>query len=433
MSTLPSLLIAAPLSESGKSTLTMGLLRAYTRRGLATQAFKCGPDYVDPKLHSVATGRPAVNLDLFMYGAERVQVLYDHYSQDAQAVIVEGVMGLFDGYDRDKGSAADIARLLDLPVVLVVTPRSMAYTVAPLLYGLQHFDPRVQIAGVIFNKVSSERHLTYLTQAATDAGVPVLGSLPRVDDIAIPSRYLGLDVDDLAQIDRYADQVADLLEQHLDIDRLLAISSERKERSHEAPALQKLASSTPRRIVVARDDAFNFLYQENVRQLEQWGEVTYFSPLADKELPPSDFVYLPGGYPELHLEQLSANKSMLDSLRDYIRGDGAMLAEGGGMLLLCEAIVDEEGRSYPLVGALQQTATMQQRGLALGYRQLEIEGVAVRGHEFHYSRIIDPLPTVAQQYNAWGDPVATALWHTDHCYATYTHLALTEQLLSHLL
>lgn len=433
MSTLPSLLIAAPLSESGKSTLTMGLLRAYTRRGLATQAFKCGPDYVDPKLHSVATGRPAVNLDLFMYGAERVQALYDHYSQDAQAVIVEGVMGLFDGYDRDKGSAADIARLLDLPVVLVVTPRSMAYTVAPLLYGLQHFDPRVQIAGVIFNKVSSERHLTYLTQAAADAGVPVLGSLPRVDDIAIPSRYLGLDVDDLAQIDRYADQVADLLEQHLDIDRLLAISSERKERPHEAPALQKLASSTPRRIAVARDDAFNFLYQENVRQLEQWGEVTYFSPLADKELPPSDFVYLPGGYPELHLEQLSANKSMLDSLRDYIRGGGAMLAEGGGMLLLCEAIVDEKGRSYPLVGALQQTATMQQRGLALGYRQLEIEGVAVRGHEFHYSRIIDPLPTVAQQYNAWGDPVATALWHTDHCYATYTHLALTEQLLSHLL
>ena len=433
MSTLPSLLIAAPLSESGKSTLTMGLLRAYTRRGLATQAFKCGPDYVDPKLHSVATGRPAVNLDLFMYGAERVQALYDHYSQDAQAVIVEGVMGLFDGYDRDKGSAADIARLLDLPVVLVVTPRSMAYTVAPLLYGLQHFDPRVQIAGVIFNKVSSERHLTYLTQAATDAGVPVLGSLPRVDDIAIPSRYLGLDVDDLAQIDRYADQVADLLEQHLDIDRLLAISSERKERSHEASALQKLASSTPRRIAVARDDAFNFLYQENVRQLEQWGEVTYFSPLADKELPPSDFVYLPGGYPELHLAQLSANKSMLDSLRDYIRGGGAMLAEGGGMLLLCEAIVDEKGSSYPLVGALQQTATMQQRRLALGYRQLEIEGVAVRGHEFHYSRIIDPLPTVAQQYNAWGDPVATALWHTDHCYATYTHLALTEQLLSHLL
>ncbi len=433
MSTLPSLLIAAPLSESGKSTLTMGLLRAYTRRGLATQAFKCGPDYVDPKLHSVATGRPAVNLDLFMYGTERVQALYDHYSQDAQAVIVEGVMGLFDGYDRDKGSAADIARLLDLPVVLVVTPRSMAYTVAPLLYGLQHFDPRVRIAGVIFNKVSSERHLTYLTQAATDAGVPVLGSLPRVDDISIPSRYLGLDVDDLAQIDRYANQVADLLEQHLDIDRLLAISSERKELPHEAPALQKLASSAPRRIAVARDDAFNFLYQENVRQLEQWGEVTYFSPLSDSSLPPSDFVYLPGGYPELHLEQLSANKSMLDSLRDYIRGGGAMLAEGGGMLLLCEAIIDEKGISYPLVGALQQTATMQQRGLALGYRQLEIAGVAVRGHEFHYSRILDPLPSTAQQYNAWGDPVATALWHTGHCYATYTHLALSEELLAQLL
>lgn len=433
MTSLPSLLIAAPLSESGKSTLTMGLLRAYTRRGLATQAFKCGPDYVDPKLHSVATGRPAVNLDLFMYGAERVQALYDHYSQDAQAVVVEGVMGLFDGYDRDKGSAADIARLLDLPVVLVVTPRSMAYTVAPLLYGLQHFDPRIRIAGVIFNKVSSERHLTYLTQAATDAGVPVLGSLPRVDDISIPSRYLGLDVDDLAQIDRYADQVADLLEQHLDIDRLLAISSERKKQPHKAPTLQKNSSSAPRRIAVARDDAFNFLYQENVRQLEQWGEVTYFSPLSDSSLPSSDFVYLPGGYPELHLEQLSANRSMLDSLRDYIRGGGAMLAEGGGMLLLCEAIVDEEGTRYSLVGALRQTATMQQRRLALGYRQLEIAGVAVRGHEFHYSRVLDPLPSVAQQFNAWGDPVATALWHMGRCYATYTHLVLSEELLAQLL
>ena len=433
MTSLPSLLIAAPLSESGKSTLTMGLLRAYTRRGLATQAFKCGPDYVDPKLHSVATGRPAVNLDLFMYGAERVQALYDHYNQDAQAVVVEGVMGLFDGYDRDKGSAADIARLLDLPVVLVVTPRSMAYTVAPLLYGLQHFDPRIKIAGVIFNKVASERHLTYLTQAATDAGVPVLGSLPRVDDISIPSRYLGLDVDDLAQIDCYADQVADLLEQHLDIDRLLAISSERKKQPHKAPTLQKNSSSAPRRIAVARDDAFNFLYQENVRQLEQWGEVTYFSPLSDSSLPPSDFVYLPGGYPELHLEQLSANRSMLDSLRDYIRGGGAMLAEGGGMLLLCEAIVDEEGTRYSLVGALRQTATMQQRRLALGYRQLEIAGVMVRGHEFHYSRILDPLPSVAQQYNAWGDPVATALWHMGRCYATYTHLVLSEELLAQLL
>ena len=433
MTSLPSLLIAAPLSESGKSTLTMGLLRAYTRRGLATQAFKCGPDYVDPKLHSVATGRPAVNLDLFMYGAERVQALYDHYSQDAQVVVVEGVMGLFDGYDRDKGSAADIARLLDLPVVLVVTPRSMAYTVAPLLYGLQHFDPWIKIAGVIFNKVASKRHLTYLTQAATDAGVPVLGSLPRVDDISITSRYLGLEVVDLAQIDRSADLVADLLEQHLVIVRLLAISSERKEQPHKAPTLQKNSSSAPRRIAVARDDAFNFLYQENVRQLEQWGEVTYFSPLSDSSLPPRDFVYLPGGYPELHLEQLSANRSMLDSLRDYIRGGGAMLAEGGGMLLLCEAIVDEKGTRYSLVGALRQTATMQQRRLALGYRQLEIAGVMVRGHEFHYSRVLDPLPSVAQQFNAWGDPVATALWHMGRCYATYTHLVLSEELLAQLL
>ena len=227
MSSQPALLIAAPLSESGKSTLTMGLLRAYTRRGVITQAFKCGPDYVDPRLHAVATGRPAVNLDIFMYGSGQVKDLYNRYRSDAGAVVVEGAMGLFDGYDRGKGSAADIARLLDLPVVLVVTPRSMAYTVAPLLYGLQHFDSRIKISGVIFNKVNSERHLTYLTQAAADAGIPALGSLPHVDDITIPSRYLGLETDDLEQIDRYADRVADLIERHIDVDKLLSISPQR--------------------------------------------------------------------------------------------------------------------------------------------------------------------------------------------------------------
>lgn len=411
----------------------MGLLRALTRRGLATQAFKCGPDYVDPKLHSVATGRPAVNLDLFMYSADQVRATYQHYSQSAEAVVVEGVMGLFDGYDRDKGSAADVARLLELPVVLVVTPRSMAFTVAPLLYGLRHFDPKIQIAGVIFNKVSSERHLTYLTQAAEAAGVPVLGALPRVDGITIPSRYLGLETDDLEQIDSYADQVADMIEQHIDLEQLMAMVTKESPDAPEVSSDEKVSSRGQLRIAVARDDALNFLYQENVRQLARWGEVTFFSPLRDEALPESDFVYLLGGYPELYLEQLASNQSMLSSLRDYVSRGGRLLAEGGGMLLLCKALVSESGQSYPLVGVLDQTATMQEKRLTLGYRQLEIAGVAVRGHEFHYSRIIDPQPSVAQQYNAWGDPVATALWHTGRCYATYTHLALSEELLAQLL
>ena len=432
MSSQPALLIAAPLSESGKSTLTMGLLRAYTRRGVITQAFKCGPDYVDPRLHAVATGRPAVNLDIFMYGSGQVKDLYNRYRRDAGAVVVEGAMGLFDGYDRGKGSAADIARLLDLPVVLVVTPRSMAYTVAPLLYGLQHFDSRIKISGVIFNKVNSERHLTYLTQAAADAGIPALGSLPHVDDITIPSRYLGLETDDLEQIDRYADRVADLIERHIDVDKLLSISPQR-DPDGIISCEQEPPLSGSRRIAVARDDALNFLYWENVRQLQRWGEVIYFSPLSDRELPKSDFVYLPGGYPERFLPKLSHNESLLQSIREYITRGGRLLAEGGGMLLLCRSVADEEGKSYPLVGALDQTATMAGKHLTLGYRRLEIEGVEVRGHEFHYSRIIDPLPSQTQQYNAWGDPVSTQLWHHIHCYATYTHLAFTAPLLAYLL
>lgn len=425
-----ALLIGAPHSGSGKSTITMGLLRALTRRGLRTQGFKCGPDYIDPQLHAIATGRPSINLDTFLWGEEETVATYHRYGSGADALVAEGVMGLHDGYDRDRGSSAEIARLLHLPILLVVTPGAMAYSAAPLLYGYRHFDPALTFAGVIFNKVGSPKHLRYLTEAAEDAGMPVLGTIPKSDRLVIPDRYLGLDTDDHTAIEGYAEVAADLIEEHLNLDRLL----EETRREPIRPLREEKEPTGSLRIAVARDEACSFLYEENVRILRHFGEVIFFSPVHDQALPEGcDLVYLPGGYPELHLPKLAANSSMLRSLRDYIASDKPLLAECGGMMLLCREIIDERGTAFPLVGELDQSATMEGKRLTLGYRRLTIDGLPVQGHEFHYSHIVHPLPSATEQRNSWGEAVPTALWQRGRLFATYTHLALTDELIAHLL
>ena len=424
-----SFLIGAPRSGSGKSIVTMGLLRALVRRGLRVQSFKCGPDYLDPKLHAAATGRPSINLDTFLYGEDGVEEVYRRYAAGAEVTVAEGVMGLFDGYDRDRGSSAEVARLLRLPVVLVVTPGAMAYSLAPLLYGYRHFDPRVSIAGVILNKVSSPRHRHFLTEAVEAAGLPVLGVLPKCDALVIPERYLGLQTEERDVAEQYAEAAADLVEASVDLDRLL-------ERTvcegFTAPRVQE-ERRADLRIAVARDEACSFVYEESLRVLARFGEVTFFSPLRDERLPKCDFLYLPGGYPELYLEQLAHNRSMLRSLREYADSDRPLLAECGGMMLLCRQIIDESGRAYDLTGVLDQVATMEGKRLTLGYRSFTLDGVAVRGHEFHYSHIIDPLPSSLRQYDARGEAVPTALWRRRRLLASYTHLALTDELVARLI
>lgn len=214
------LLIGAATSGSGKTTFTMGLLRALSRRGLRVQPFKCGPDYIDTQFHSIAAGRESVNLDTWMASPEHVCEVYAHYCEGADAAVIEGVMGLFDGYDRMRGSSAEIAALLDVPVVLVMNARSSAYTVAALLYGMKTFRPDIRIAGVVFNQVASESHYSFLKAAADDAGVPSLGWIPRTDGIEVPSRHLGLTIGMEQEINRLADLTADLIEQYIDLDQL---------------------------------------------------------------------------------------------------------------------------------------------------------------------------------------------------------------------
>lgn len=419
------ILIGAASSGSGKTTFTLGLLRALKKRSLQVQPFKCGPDYIDTRHHRMAAGCPSINLDGFMMSEDHIRDLYSRYTANADVAVAEGVMGLFDGYDGMKGSSAEIARTLDIPVVLIVNAKSTAYSVAPLLYGFKHFNKEIRVVGVVFNFVASESHYSYLKQACEDAGVEALGYLPKQTNIEIPSRHLGLSLDEDFCFDEFADRIADLVEKHVDIDRLLAISAYNKlvlSCEERGPAK---TTHTPLRIAIAQDAAFNFVYEENIQLLHRIGKIVTFSPLKDPFLPDADFVYLPGGYPELYLSTLASNFTMLQSVREYVEEGGKMLAECGGMMYLCNHITDTDGTVYPMVGILNQSATMEQMKLRLGYRSLNYMEYRMKGHEFHYSRIVpqeSPLLSVATAFTAKGTPVDTPLYRYKNLLAGYTHL-----------
>ncbi len=420
----PRFLIGAPASGSGKTTLTMGVLRALHRQGLQVQPFKCGPDYIDTRFHEAATGRASVNLDTWLASGAHVKELFARYGADADVCVVEGVMGLFDGYDRSAGSSAEIARLLDLPVVLVAGARSTSYTLAAQLYGMQHFRPNLRFAGVIFNQVGSPRHERLLRQAAEDAGLPCLGALPRSQELEIPSRHLGLRLGDDAEMLAWTDRAASLVEQHVNLQELL----DRTTADFPAPVpnpVPPLRCAAPMRLAVARDAAFNFTYRENLARLAQAGTVTYFSPLAGDELPEADLVYFPGGYPELYAPELSRQTRLRKQVRDYALSGGRILAECGGMIWLTEAIDCVEGGSFPMCGVLPCAATMEGARLHMGYRRLEDDlGRTWKGHEFHYSSLVRAkgIPSMARQFNAAGEAVDTPLFRVGNVVAGYTHL-----------
>lgn len=416
-------LLAAPASGTGKTTLTLALLRALKNRGLAVQPFKCGPDYIDTKFHHLASGNRSINLDLFLSSEIHVQDLFDRYGQTTDVSIVEGVMGLFDGYDRMKGSSAEVASALDVPVVLVVNAKASAYSVAPLIEGFKNFLKGVRVIGAIFNFVASESHYRFLQEACLDIGVEPLGYFPKNEALDIPSRHLGLSLDSISEFNRLADHAASLAEKYIAIDRLLEITRvDRKtvEAKTVKPGDDELV------IAVAHDEAFNFMYHENIESFKRLGKVVYFSPLQDKAMPEADLVYLPGGYPELYAQRLSENKEMLASIKEYAENFGAVLAECGGMMYLSRAIIDSDGKEYPMVGVLNQTATMQKMKLRLGYRQFNYQDVPFKGHEFHYSSVLNPMDSLVDIYNARGVKVDTPLVRYKNVLAGYTHLYWAE-------
>ncbi|KQS31539.1 cobyrinate a,c-diamide synthase [Dyadobacter sp. Leaf189] len=417
-------LISAPASNSGKTTLTLGLLRALTRRNLKVQPFKCGPDYIDPIHHTEAAGNQSINLDTFMSSNAHVQALYEKYSAQSDVSVTEGVMGLFDGAQKMDGSSAAIAELLGIPVVLVVDARSMAYSAAALLYGFKNFYPQISIAGVIFNFVGTESHYRFLQDACADAGVEALGYLSKNSALAIPSRHLGLHISAETDYEQIIESAAHLVEQTVNLDRLLELTRVNINPGESSPVVSVKEPGSRLKVTIARDEAFTFTYHQNIEALAGLGHITWFSPIHDHVLPETDFLYIPGGYPELHAAELSENESMRASIKAYCDGGGLAFAECGGLMYLGEQLTNAQGDTFEMAGALPCSTSMLHSKMVLGYRTGNWDGVQFNGHEFHYSGFTNNSLTAdnALITNARGIETDTKLYRKNNTFGTYMHI-----------
>lgn len=387
MTACPALLVTAPSSGQGKTLVTAALARRHRRAGRNVRVFKCGPDFLDPMVLERASGAPVHQLDLFMCGERECRALLHEAARDADLILVEGAMGLFDGTP----SSADIARLFGLPVMAVIDGASMAQTFGALVHGLSTYRADVTLAAVLANRVGSARHAELL-ERGMPGGVEWLGTLRRDAGLGLPERHLGLvQAAEVADIEARIDRAADRLpETALWLPEPVPFPAPE---AAEAPP----SALSGRRIAIARDEAFGFIYPANLAFLERAGaRLAFFSPLRDAVLPPCDGLWLPGGYPELHLAALSANRPMIAAIRAHFQAGRPILAECGGMLYASERLESTDGASAALLGLLPARAVMQGRLAALGMQEMELGGRVARGHTFHYSRLeTSLLPTVS--------------------------------------
>jgi len=468
-----TIVIAAPMSGSGKTTVTLGLMESLKRRGLNVAPFKVGPDFIDPGWHRAVTGRPSVNLDGWMCPEGFVRETFALHAEGCDIAVIEGVMGLFDGIgaSSDEGSTAQVAKILDAPVVLVVDAKSQARSAAALVQGFARFDPNIRVAGVIFNNVGSDNHARILREAVESsvAGVRVLGCIPRDERLRIPSRHLGLvTAEENSLPDEFRERLASMIGEHVDLEEILSLGGQVSTLnsplslalSHEGrgnlktplpsmggvgggfndqvlqgsgygrlptghPRKSGAITSAPRiRIAVARDEAFCFMYQDNLRLLREAGaELVEFSPLTDTSLAEGiGGIYLPGGYPELFAEALTANKGMTKGIRAAIEAGMPVYAECGGFIYLTDGFV----------GIFPVSTRMLPRRKALGYREVEVtadspigrKGVVARGHEFHYSEMDEMPPEVERLYRVRrnGSELGREGYRYRNCLASYIHL-----------
>ncbi|RLT36061.1 MAG: cobyrinate a,c-diamide synthase [Chloroflexi bacterium] len=398
-------LIAGTASGVGKTTVATGITGALSARGLRVQPFKTGPDYIDPTYLSRAAGRACRNLDSWMLPAPAVRDLFARASADADVAVVEGVMGLFDGRADEEtddggaaGSAAHLARLLGLPVVLVVDARAMAQSAAALVLGFQRYQPDLRIAGVILNRVAGTRHAELCAGPITAAtGLPVFGALPRAPELAVPERHLGLVPDSgAAEADALFQGITALVTEHLDLDALLACAAPVTPAADSGLFPAQPIVRPRARIAIARDAAFHFYYEDSLDLLRAWGaELVPFSPLTDHELPTDcGAVYIGGGFPELFAAKLASNARMLAALRAAAAGGVPIYGECGGLMYLGSGVTDFEGARHAMAGLVPAESIMRGSRLTLGYREVEScgtpllpAGERMRGHEFHWSAL----------------------------------------------
>ncbi|NEO46177.1 MAG: cobyrinate a,c-diamide synthase [Moorea sp. SIO4A3] len=426
-----ALIIAGERSGVGKTTVTLALLSYLSRCNYKIQSFKVGPDYIDPMFHQRVTGRPCRNLDPVLTSEDYVKDCFYRHCQGVDYALIEGVMGLFDGASGkdDFASTAHVARLLDIPVLLVLDCSRLSRSVAAIAYGYQSWDPRITIAGVVLNRVGSSRHLELLKDALEPLHIPVLGELQRQDNITIPDRHLGLiPTAEITQLDALINRLADLGQscfnwEHLDSQLKVG---------HQQPLTSTNQQPALIRIAVACDRAFSFYYQDNLDSLEQLGaELVYWSPLTDTTLPPDiQGMYFGGGFPEVFAEQLAENSSARESVRTAIELGMPTYAECGGLMYLGEQITDFDGKSWLMVGVLP-TVTVMGKSLTLGYRQatalldgpLLPAGATVWGHEFHRSHLtVMPSNPLFELRGYNQRKVGVEGWQVYQLHASYVHL-----------
>ncbi|MGQ9491706.1 MAG: cobyrinate a,c-diamide synthase [Anaerolineae bacterium] len=441
---IPRFMIAAPASGSGKTTIATGLMAALAATE-AVQGFKVGPDYIDPMYHTAATGRPARNLDTWMAPPEAVLATCARAVRGAEIAVIEGVMGLFDGFDGESetGSSAEVAKLLAAPVILVLDVSKMARSAAAIALGCRTFDPALNIAGVICNRVASPAHAEMVTAALAAIGLPVLGCIPKAPELAVPERHLGLHtaVERQAEVAAFLKTAAALMAARVDLTQLrqIACTAPAVAASADAAGVEPVhaeiaAAKTPARIAVARDEAFCFYYEDNLDLLRAAGaEIVPFSPLRDPGLPAGvNGIYLGGGYPELYAAQLAANRGIRQAIR-IAHGIGIPIyAECGGLMYLTEGISGGAGEYYPMVGLLPGYSRLTGQ-LTMGYRLVTAErdslllrrGEEVRGHEFHYSEWTGQpagLPSAYRVAPRHGSAVRSEGYAQGNLLASYVHL-----------
>jgi cobyrinic acid a,c-diamide synthase len=433
-----SLVISAPASGAGKTTLTLALARAYRDRGLKVQCFKSGPDYIDPAFHASATGRASVNIDSWAMSRETIEALCLR-GADADLVLAEGSMGLFDGVAAPgisgTGATADIAEMMGWPVLLVIDPSGQAQTAAAVAAGLRDFRAGVRLAGVVLNRVASARHEDLVRRALAVAGIPVFGALPRHAAITLPKRHLGLvQAEEQQEVDGLMGEAARLVAEHVDLDAVLQSASAW---SSQRVMQGKSVKPPGQRIALARDAAFSFVYPH---MLEAWratgAEIKTFSPLADEGPDPAaDVCWLPGGYPELHAGRLAANKRFRRSLNSFAE-TRPVHGECGGYMVLGGVLTDADGAPHEMVGLLGLETSFAQRRMHLGYRLAELlapmpghqAGARLRGHEFHYSTIVSqPDMPLAVVRDASGAGMSETGSRRGHVTGTFFHLIMEDR------
>lgn len=408
----PAVLIAAPASGQGKTTVTAALARLHRNQGRRVRVFKCGPDFLDPMILARASGAPVYQLDMWMVGETDSRRLLWEAAQDADIILIEGVMGLFDGTP----SSADLARHFGVPVLAVIDGTAMAQTFGALALGLACYQPDLPFAGVLANRVGTVRHAQLLEGSLTQ-GLRWYGALSRETGIELPSRHLGLvQASELNDLDVRLDAAAAALAQTCEVALPPAVTFAAPCAQHVAPLLDGVC------IAVARDAAFAFVYDASLDVLRGLGaELVFFSPLHDARLPSCDSLYLPGGYPELHHQALAANASMLEDIRAHHAADKPLLAECGGMLYLLDALTDVEGARAQLLGLLPGEAVMQKRLAALALQAVELPEGVLRGHTYHHSLTSTELQPIARGVSPNGGRGAEAVYRQGRMTASYVH------------